>query len=47
MDTDEKEIEKQPKISVAITLERFNDKGEKEYLFQQRKKILILTFGGE
>jgi len=46
MDTDEKEIEKQPKISVAITLERKNNKGEREYLFQQRKKNPYFDFWG-
>lgn len=46
MDTDEKEIEKQPKISVAITLERVNERGEKEYLFQQRKKNPYYDFWG-
>jgi ADP-ribose pyrophosphatase YjhB (NUDIX family)/predicted transcriptional regulator len=46
MDTDEKEIEKQPKISIVITLERTNDKGEKEYLFQQRKKNPYFDFWG-
>jgi 8-oxo-dGTP diphosphatase len=46
MDTDENEIEKQPKISVAITLERKNDKGEREFLFQQRKKNPYYDFWG-
>lgn len=46
MDTDEKEIEKQPKISIAITLERINDKGESEFLFQQRKKNPYFDFWG-
>lgn len=46
MDTDEKEIEKQPKVSVAITLERKNDKGEREFLFQQRKKNPYYGFWG-
>jgi len=46
MDTDENEIEKQPKVSVAITLERRNDKGEREFLFQQRKKNPYFDFWG-
>jgi len=46
MDTDANSIEKQPKISVAITLERRNDKGEKEFLFQQRKKNPYFDFWG-
>lgn len=46
MDTDENEIEKQPKVSVAITLERKNDKGEREFLFQQRKKNPYFDFWG-
>lgn len=46
MDTDENEIERQPKVSVAITLERVNDKGEREFLFQQRKKNPYFDFWG-
>lgn len=46
MDTDENEIEKQPKVSVAITLERKNSKGEREFLFQQRKKNPYYDFWG-
>ena len=46
MDTDENEIEKQPKISVAITLERKNAQGEREFLFQQRKKNPYYGFWG-
>lgn len=46
MDTDENEIEKQPKVSVTITLERMNGRGEKEYLFQQRKKNPYFDFWG-
>ena len=46
MDTDDKTIEKQPKVSVAITLERKNDKGEREFLFQQRKKNPYYDFWG-
>ncbi len=46
MDTDDKTIERQPKVSVAITLERRNDKGEREFLFQQRKKNPYYDFWG-
>lgn len=46
MDTDENEIEKQPKISVAITLERAGKNGEREFLFQQRKKHPYYDFWG-
>ncbi|HET6746533.1 MAG TPA: NUDIX domain-containing protein [Candidatus Saccharimonadales bacterium] len=46
MDTDEKEIEKQPKVSIAITIERKNNKGEAEFLFQQRKKNPYFDFWG-
>ena len=46
MDTDENAIEKQPKISVAITLERKNSKDEREFLFQQRKKNPYYDFWG-
>jgi ADP-ribose pyrophosphatase YjhB (NUDIX family)/predicted transcriptional regulator len=46
MDTDENEIEKQPKVSVAITLERENTEGEREFLFQQRKKNPYFDFWG-
>lgn len=46
MDTDEKEIEKQPKVSIVITIERKNEKGEAEYLFQQRKKNPYFDFWG-
>jgi len=46
MDTDENAIEKQPKISVAITLERKNKKGQREFLFQQRKKNPYYDFWG-
>lgn len=46
MDTDENAIEKQPKISVAITLERKNKQGEREFLFQQRKKNPYYDFWG-
>jgi len=46
MDTDENEIEKQPKISIAITLERKGKNGEREFLFQQRKKNPYYDFWG-
>lgn len=46
MDTDENEIEKQPKVSIAITLERKNHRGEREFLFQQRKKNPYYDFWG-
>lgn len=46
MDTEENVIEKQPKVSVAITLERHNEKGEREFLFQQRKKNPYYDFWG-
>lgn len=46
MDTDENEIEKQPKISIAITLERKGPSGEREFLFQQRKKNPYYDFWG-
>ena len=46
MDTDENEIEKQPKVSVAITIERKGPKGEREFLFQQRKKNPYYDFWG-
>jgi ADP-ribose pyrophosphatase YjhB (NUDIX family)/biotin operon repressor len=46
LDTDEKVIEKQPKVSVAITLERKNEQGEREFLFQQRKKNPYFDFWG-
>jgi ADP-ribose pyrophosphatase YjhB (NUDIX family) len=46
MDTDENEIEKQPKVSVAITLERLSEDGGREFLFQQRKKHPYYDFWG-
>lgn len=46
MDTDEKEIEKQPKVSIAITLEQKGENGEREFLFQQRKKNPYFDFWG-
>lgn len=46
MDTDENIIEKQPKISIAITLERKGKHGEREFLFQQRKKNPYYDFWG-
>ena len=46
MDTDENEIEKQPKVSIAITLERRNSNNEREFLFQQRLKNPYYGFWG-
>jgi 8-oxo-dGTP pyrophosphatase MutT (NUDIX family) len=46
LDTDENAIERQPKVSVAITLERQSDRGEREFLFQQRKKNPYFDFWG-
>jgi 8-oxo-dGTP diphosphatase len=46
MDTDENVIEKQPKVTVMITLERQNKNGEREFLFQQRKKSPYYNFWG-
>ncbi|MEO5950819.1 MAG: NUDIX domain-containing protein [Candidatus Saccharimonadales bacterium] len=46
MDTDENEIEKQPKVSVVIILERKNENGEREFLYQQRKKNPYFDFWG-
>ncbi len=46
MDTDENEIEKQPKVSVAITLVREGANGQREFLFQQRKKNPYFDFWG-
>ncbi len=46
MDTDENAIERQPKVSVAITLERRSPQGEREFLFQQRKKNPYYDFWG-
>lgn len=46
MDTDENEIEKQPKVSVVVTLERQNESGEREFLYQQRLKNPYFGFWG-
>ena len=46
LDTDENEIEKQPKVSVALTLERIGENGQREFLFQQRKKNPYFDFWG-
>ncbi len=46
MDTDENEIEKQPKVSIAITLERKGEDGCREFLFQQRKKNPYFDYWG-
>lgn len=46
MDTDENEIEKQPKVSIVVTLERQNEAGEREFLYQQRLKNPYFGFWG-
>ncbi|MDB5165126.1 MAG: putative hydrolase [Candidatus Saccharibacteria bacterium] len=46
MDTDENEIEKQPKVSVVIVLERMNNAGQRESLYQQRLKNPYYGFWG-
>lgn len=45
LDTDEHAIEKQPKISVALVVERMRD-GEREFLCQQRLKQPFYGFWG-
>lgn len=45
LDTDENEIEKQPKVSVALTVERTID-GRREFLAQQRLKQPYYGFWG-
>lgn len=45
MDTDENEIERQPKISVALVVER-NQNGNREFLAQQRLKQPYYGFWG-
>ena len=45
MDTDENEIEKQPKISVALLVERTHD-GRREFIVQQRLKQPYFGFFG-
>ena len=45
MDTDTNEIERQPKISVLLLIER-NNNGETEYLLQQRLKQPFFGFWG-
>lgn len=45
MDTDENEIEKQPKISVVVVLERDNN-GRREFIAQQRLKQPYYGFWG-
>ena len=45
IDTDAKEIERQPKISVLLMIERDNN-GKKEYLLQQRLKQPFYGFWG-
>ncbi|MBH1980072.1 NUDIX domain-containing protein [Candidatus Saccharibacteria bacterium] len=46
MDTDENEIEKQPKVSVVIIVERINSEGIRESLYQQRLKNPYFGFWG-
>ncbi len=46
LDTDTNTIERQPKISVALILERQNDQGQTEYLAQQRLKNPYFGFWG-
>ena len=46
MDTNECEIEKQPKVSIVITLERQGEGNRREFLFQQRKKNPFYDFWG-
>jgi 8-oxo-dGTP diphosphatase len=46
LDTDDNTIEKQPKISVAITIESINSEGQRQFLFQQRKKNPYFDFWG-
>jgi ADP-ribose pyrophosphatase YjhB (NUDIX family) len=45
MDTDDHEIERQPKVSVALLVERDRD-GQREFLFQQRLKNPYFGFWG-
>jgi ADP-ribose pyrophosphatase YjhB (NUDIX family) len=45
MDTDDHEIERQPKVSVALLVERYVD-GRREFLFQQRLKNPYFGFWG-
>lgn len=45
MDTDENEIEKQPKVSVVVVLERLHE-GRREFLCQQRLKQPYFGFWG-
>lgn len=45
MDTDENEIEKQPKVSVVVVLERERD-GQREFIAQQRLKQPYYGFWG-
>lgn len=46
MDTDENEIERQPKVSIVVTLERTSVTGEREFLYQQRLKNPYFGFWG-
>jgi 8-oxo-dGTP diphosphatase len=45
MDTDQKSIERQPKVAVMLAAERMHD-GQKEYLFQERLKNPYFGYWG-
>jgi 8-oxo-dGTP diphosphatase len=47
LDTDENVVEKQPKVSVVVVLERRGDNDEREFLFQQRLKQPYYGFWGK
>lgn len=46
MDTDDSSIERQPKISVVVLVERRSATGEREFLFQERRKQPYFGFWG-
>lgn len=46
MDTDDNVIERQPKVSVVVLVERRNEAGEREFLFQERRKQPYFGFWG-
>lgn len=46
MDTDDHTIEKQPKLSVVLIIERKGQEGQREFLFQQRMKNPYYGFWG-
>lgn len=46
MDTEDHTIEKQPKLSVALIIERVGENGRREFLFQQRLKNPYFGFWG-